>query len=64
VGRRYELVDGVLVEMPPESGETNTIAKILLFELAKHFPIALLGHKDVVSTKTRSTAVMNDLSPR
>jgi Uma2 family endonuclease len=46
IDRRYELVDGVLVEMPPESVENNTIAKILLFELAKHFPIALLGHKD------------------
>jgi Uma2 family endonuclease len=44
--RCYELVDGVLVEMPPESSENNTIAKILLFELAKHFPIALLCHKD------------------
>ena len=43
---RYELVDGVLVEMPPESVENNTIAKKLLFELAKHFSIALLGHKD------------------
>ncbi len=44
--RCYELVDGVLVEMPPESSKNNTIAKILLFELAKHFPIALLCHKD------------------
>jgi Uma2 family endonuclease len=43
---RYELVDGVLVEMPPESVENNTIAKKLLFELAQHFPVALLCHKD------------------
>ncbi|QQE67502.1 hypothetical protein GFS31_42150 (plasmid) [Leptolyngbya sp. BL0902] len=43
---RYELVDGVLVEMPPESFENNTIARKLLLELAKHFPVALLGHKD------------------
>lgn len=44
--RRYELVDGVLVEMPPESFENNTIATTILLELAKHFPAALLGHKD------------------
>ena len=43
---RYELVDGGLVEMPPESDENNTAAKLLLFELAKHFPIALLAYKD------------------
>ncbi len=43
---RYELVDGVLVAMPPESDENNDIAKRLLFELAKHFPAALLAYKD------------------
>ena len=43
---RYELVNGVLVEMPPESEENNDIARKLLFELAKHVPIALLAHKD------------------
>jgi Uma2 family endonuclease len=43
---RYELVDGVLVDMPPESVENNTMAKKLLFELAQHFPVALLCHKD------------------
>ncbi|UZQ54423.1 Uma2 family endonuclease [Trichothermofontia sichuanensis B231] len=44
--RRYELVDGELVEMPPESPENNQIAKGLLFELAKYVPLALLAHKD------------------
>lgn len=44
---RYELVDGELIEMPTESQENCEIAKFLLFELAKHFPIALLAHKDV-----------------
>jgi Uma2 family endonuclease len=44
--QRYELVDGVLVKMPPESFENNTIATTILLELAKHFPVALLGHKD------------------
>ncbi len=43
---RYELVDGELVEMPPESDENNDIAKKLLFELAKHFPASLLAYKD------------------
>ncbi|MDY6941129.1 MAG: Uma2 family endonuclease [Cyanobacteriota bacterium] len=43
---RYELVDGELVEMPPESTENTDIAKNLLFEFAKHVPIALLAYKD------------------
>lgn len=43
---QYELVDGVLVEMPPESDENNDVARMLLFELAKHFPISLLAYKD------------------
>jgi Uma2 family endonuclease len=40
---RYELVDGELVEMPPESDQNNDIARMLLFELAKHLPVALLA---------------------
>jgi len=43
---RYELVDGELVEMPIENPINASIAKFLLFELAKHLPIALLGLKD------------------
>jgi Uma2 family endonuclease len=43
---RYELVDGVLVEMPPESDENNDIARRLLFELAKYIPTSLLAYKD------------------
>lgn len=43
---RYELVDGNLVEMPPESEQNNDIARKLLFELAQHFPTALLAYKD------------------
>lgn len=35
---RYELVDGVLVEMPPESDENLGIARKLLLELIKHIP--------------------------
>ena len=40
---RYELVDGELVEMPTESQVNLSITKYLLFELAKHLPIALLA---------------------
>lgn len=40
---RYELVDGELVEMPTESQVNLSIVKYLLFELAKHLPIALLA---------------------
>jgi len=43
---RYELVDGELVEMPVESQVNATIAKFLLFEFVKHFPIAMLAFKD------------------
>jgi Uma2 family endonuclease len=41
--RRYELVDGELVEMPTESQVNVSIAKYLLFELAKYVPIALIA---------------------
>ncbi|MDF5708895.1 MAG: Uma2 family endonuclease [Nostoc sp. S4] len=44
---RYELVDGELVKMPTQSQENCDIAKFLLFELAKDFPIALLAYKDI-----------------
>jgi Uma2 family endonuclease len=42
---RYELVDGELVEMPPESTENDAIAVFLLFELGKLVPIRLLSLK-------------------
>lgn len=32
--------------MPPESPENNAIAKGLLIEFLKHFPLALVAHKD------------------
>jgi len=59
----YELVNGILVEMPPESDQNNDIAKRLLFELAKHFPIHLLAHKDteVEVTGQRATCRIPDL---
>jgi Uma2 family endonuclease len=44
---RHELVDGELVEMPPESPENCQLAKLLFVELLKHVPIALLNLKDI-----------------
>ncbi|WP_373526446.1 Uma2 family endonuclease [Nostoc sp.] len=44
---RYELVDGELVKTLTQSQENCGIAKFLLFELAKHFPITLLAYKDI-----------------
>lgn len=37
--RRYELVDGERVEMPPESDENLSIARRLLLELIQHVPL-------------------------
>ena len=39
---RYELVDGELVEMPPESPKNIGIARRLLLELIKHIPAELI----------------------
>ncbi len=44
---RYELVDGELVELPPESQENCDIARFLLVELLKTFPFTLLAYKDL-----------------
>ncbi|GAB4386474.1 MAG: Uma2 family endonuclease [Elainellaceae cyanobacterium] len=43
---RYELVDGQLVEMPPESPENSALGRFLLLELAKYVPFTLLAYKD------------------
>ncbi len=60
---RYELVNGVLVEMPPESEENNDIARKLLFEFAKHLPITFLAYKDteIEVTGRRATGRIPDL---
>lgn len=60
---RHELVNGVLLEMPPESEENNDIARTLLFEFAKHLPIALLAYKDteIEVTGRRATCRIPDL---
>jgi Uma2 family endonuclease len=60
---RYELENGVLVEMPPESEENNDIARRLLFEFGRHFPVELIAHKDteIEVTGRRATGRIPDL---
>ncbi|MEH2046006.1 Uma2 family endonuclease [Nostoc sp.] len=43
---RYELVDGELVEIPPESQENSNLGRFLFVELLKHFPFYLVAYKD------------------
>lgn len=60
---RYELVDGKLVNMPPESDRNNLIALYLLGEFLKIIPIRLIRHKDteIVVTGNRTRVRMPDL---
>ncbi len=60
---RYELVNGELTVMPPESQVNASIAKFLFFELAKYLSLTLLSFKDTeieVSGK-RATCRLPDL---
>ncbi|MFN6565234.1 MAG: Uma2 family endonuclease [Nostoc sp. ChiSLP01] len=54
---KYELVDGELVEMPPESDRNNLISLYLLSQFLKFIPIQLIRHKDtelvVIGNRTR-----------
>ncbi|MEH2014690.1 Uma2 family endonuclease [Nostoc sp.] len=54
---RYELVDGELVEMPPESDRNNLISLYLLSQFLKFVPIQLIRRKDtelvVIGNRTR-----------
>ncbi|QQE66805.1 hypothetical protein GFS31_35080 [Leptolyngbya sp. BL0902] len=43
---RYELVDGELVAMPPESQRNNAIARRLWAVLLQHLPLERLAYKD------------------
>ena len=60
---RYELVDGKLIVMPPESDRNNLIALYLLSEFLKLVPIKLIRHKDteIVVTGNRTRVRMPDL---
>jgi Uma2 family endonuclease len=54
---KYELVDGELVQMPPESDTNNLISLYLLSEFLKLVSIKLIRHKDteivVLGNRTR-----------
>ena len=59
---RYELVNGVLVEMPPESDENLSIARKLLLELIKHIPADwVVWGTEIEVTGRRATARIPDL---
>lgn len=60
---RYELENGVLVKMPTESLENSDIAKLILYELMKFFPLTLIAYKDmeVVVTGWRAKCRIPDL---
>ena len=60
---RYELLDGKLVAMPPESDRNNLIALYLLSEFIKLVPLRLVRHKDteIVVTGNRIRVRMPDL---
>jgi Uma2 family endonuclease len=60
---RYELVDGELVEMPPETDRNNLISIYLLSEFLKQVPLELIRHKDteIVVTGNRTRVRLPDL---
>ncbi|KYC39621.1 hypothetical protein WA1_30215 [Scytonema hofmannii PCC 7110] len=60
---RYELVDGEIVEMPPESDSNNLISIYLLSVFLKFVPIELIRHKDteIVVTGKRTRVRIPDL---
>jgi Uma2 family endonuclease len=59
----HELVDGELVEMPPETDKNNLISLYLLTEFLKLIPIRLIRHKDIeiVVTGNRARVRLPDL---
>jgi Uma2 family endonuclease len=59
----YELVAGVLVEMPTESPLNNLIALFLLTQFLRFVPLQQLCHKDteIVVTGSRATVRLPDL---
>ncbi|AUT00768.1 hypothetical protein CLI64_10370 [Nostoc sp. CENA543] len=60
---KYELVDGELVAMPPESDRNNLISLYLLSQFFKFVPIQLIRHKDteLVVTGNRTRVRLPDL---
>lgn len=51
--RRYELVDGELVEMPPGSPENLEIARFLLAELMKYLPLQRIAYNTEIEVTGR-----------
>lgn len=60
---KYELVDGELVEVLPESDKNNLISLYLLTEFLKFVPFYLICHKDteIVVTGSRTRVRLPDL---
>ncbi len=59
---RYELVDGMLVEMPPESDENIDIARTLLLALIKHVPAErVVWGTEIEVTGRRASCRLPDL---
>jgi Uma2 family endonuclease len=60
---QYELVDGELVAMPPETDLNNLISIYLLSEFLKFVPVQLIRHKDteIVVTGNRTRVRLPDL---
>ncbi|MGB3310612.1 MAG: Uma2 family endonuclease [Nodosilinea sp.] len=59
---RCELVNGALVEMPPESPENLDIAKGLMFALARYVPLALIAYNTEIEVSGgRATCRLPDL---
>ncbi|MEM0979244.1 MAG: Uma2 family endonuclease [Cyanobacteria bacterium P01_H01_bin.58] len=60
---RYELENGALIEIPTESTINALIARFLLFELAKYFPIERIASKDteIEVSGNRATCRLPDL---
>ncbi|MDB9526812.1 Uma2 family endonuclease [Oscillatoria sp. CS-180] len=50
---RYELVDGELLEMPPDSPENQTLARFLLIQLLQHFPLQQVVYNTEVEVTGR-----------
>ncbi|NET56151.1 MAG: Uma2 family endonuclease [Symploca sp. SIO2E6] len=60
---RYELVDGQLIEMPPETDRNNLIALYFLSEFLQFVSLHLIRHKDteIVVTGSRVRVRLPDL---
>jgi Uma2 family endonuclease len=58
---RYELIDGELISMPPETNRNNRIAIYLLSEFLKIISFELICHKDTELVVTNNRVRLPDL---